>query len=100
MSLLRIREVVSLPNFHLRLTLTDGSVVERDVSGYLQGPIFEPIRSDASLFSGVRVEHGTVVWPNGADLCPDALIWGGLPPENATRPDSKPQAQSKAQGST
>ena len=21
------------------------------------------------------------VWPNGADLCPDVLIWGGLPPE-------------------
>jgi hypothetical protein len=28
----------------------------------------------------MRVEGGTLVWPNGAGLCPDVLIWGGLPP--------------------
>jgi hypothetical protein len=28
----------------------------------------------------MRVEAGTLVWPNGADLCSDVLIWGGLPP--------------------
>lgn len=26
------------------------------------------------------VERGTLVWPNGADLCPDVLIWSGVPP--------------------
>jgi hypothetical protein len=99
MSLLRIREVVPLTKFRLSLTLTDGSIVERDVSEYLQGPIFEPIRSDESVFKKVRVEYGTVVWPNGADLCPDTLIWGGLPPDDPTRPDSKPQEHLKAQES-
>jgi len=24
-----------------------------------------------------------LVWPGGADLCPDVLIWGGLPPADA-----------------
>jgi len=81
MALLRIREVKALEGFKLRLTLTDGSVIERDVSRLLVGPVFEPIRKDLSVFAKVRVEGGTVVWPNGADLCPDVLIWGGAPPE-------------------
>lgn len=87
MGLLRISHAVALEDFRLRLTLTDGSVVERDVSDLLVGPVFEPLRHDASVFRAVRAEAGTVVWPNGADLCPDVLIWGGAPPRNpATAP--------------
>jgi len=64
------------------LTLTNGETVERDIASYLHGPVFEPIRDDDALFRAVRVEAGTVAWPNGADLCPDVLIWGGIPPES------------------
>ena len=92
MGLLRIREVKVLKGFKLKLTLTDGSVIERDVSGLLVGPIFEPIRKDSAVFAKVRVEGGTVVWPNGADLCPDVLIWGGAPPEEGQQPAHPPQA--------
>ena len=35
MTLLRIEQVVPLPGHRLRLTLTDGSVIERDVGKYL-----------------------------------------------------------------
>jgi hypothetical protein len=78
--LVRIREALPLGGFRLRLSLSDGSVIERDVAHLLVGPIFEPLRKDRDLFAKVRVEAGTVVWPNGADLCPDVLIWGGPPP--------------------
>ncbi len=42
----------------------------------LEGPAFEAIRNDDNLFAQVRVdpEFGTLVWPSGADLCPDVLI--------------------------
>lgn len=86
MSLLRIRQAVPLEGWKLRLRLSDGSIVERTVAGLMTGPIFDPLKADPELFSQVKVEHGTVVWPNGADLCPDMLIWGGPPPERATHP--------------
>lgn len=86
MALLRIRNAEAFEGFKLRLTLTDGSVIERGVAHLLRGPVFDRIRSDPAEFARIRVEAGTVVWPNGADLCPDTLIWSGLPPENEARP--------------
>ena len=76
MQLKRVREAIPLPGFRLRLILTDGS----DISEVLEGPVFRPLREDEALFRQVRVEGGTVTWPNGADICPDVLIWGGAPP--------------------
>ncbi|MBI4874865.1 MAG: DUF2442 domain-containing protein [Acidobacteria bacterium] len=81
MPLLRVSAVVALDAWRVRLTLTDGSVVERDLSALLTGPVFEEIRENPDRFREARVEAGALAWPNGADLCPDAVIWGGLPPE-------------------
>jgi hypothetical protein len=92
MALLRIREVKALRDFKLQLTLTDGSLVERDVSRLLIGPIFESILKDPALFAKVRVEGGTVVWPDRADLCPDVLIWGSAPPKDGQPPAQPPDA--------
>ena len=87
MLLIRIHEVVVLDGFRVRLALTDGTTVERDLSDLLVGPIFDPIRRNRTAFERVRVEAGALVWPNGADLCPDVVIWNGPPPasETATR---------------
>ncbi|MDE2229319.1 MAG: DUF2442 domain-containing protein [Alphaproteobacteria bacterium] len=81
MALVRIKQAEALPGFKLRLTLDDGRTIERAVGPLLRGPVFERIRSDPAEFARVAVEAGTVVWPNGADLCPDVLIWNGPPPE-------------------
>ena len=83
MKLVRIREARPLGNYRIELTLTDGRVVERDLGPMLAGPVFTEIRNDEARFMEVRVEGGTLIWPNGADLCPDVVIWGGLPPVDA-----------------
>jgi len=80
MALVRIKQVGPLTGLRLRLTLTDGTVVERDVDKYLVGPVFEAIRTNPAVFAQVRVDHGTVVWPGEVDLCPDVLIHDGPPP--------------------
>ena len=80
MRLVRIRDAKPLGNYRVQLTLTDGRVVERDLGPMFVGPVFDEIRNDEARFGEMRVEGGTLVWPTGADLCPDVLIWGGLPP--------------------
>ncbi len=79
MNLTRVLEVVPVEDFRARLTLTDGSRVERDLAWLLLGPIFEPVRSNPAFFHQVRIEAGTLVSPNAADLCPDVVICGGPP---------------------
>ncbi|HET6203519.1 MAG TPA: DUF2442 domain-containing protein [Planctomycetota bacterium] len=81
----RIREATPLPGYRLRLTLTDGTVIVRAIRPLMVGPVFGPLRRNPDRFADVRVEGGTVVWPNGADLCPDVLIWGGPPPARTRR---------------
>jgi uncharacterized protein DUF2442 len=68
MGFLRIREVAHLHEFRLQLTLTDGSIIGRDVSALMVGPLFEPLRADRARFTQARVEGDTVTWSNGADL--------------------------------
>ena len=82
MTLVRIRKATPLDGRRLQLHLNDGRVVERDVAALITGPVFDEVRKSDAIFRAVRVEGGTVVWPNGADLCPDVLIWGGPPPDD------------------
>jgi hypothetical protein len=85
--MLRIRKVAPTTDHRARLTLTNGDVVERDLSALLWGPVFEPLRSDANRFRQVTVSGGTLVWPGDLDFDPDTLIWGGpRPADPSTRP--------------
>ena len=86
MGLVRISSVTSLDGFHVRLALTDGSVIERNVEPLLVGSVFEAVRDNPEVFRAAAVACSTVMWPNGADLCPDVLIWGG-PPREGSVPD-------------
>ena len=76
-----VHAVRVLEGFIVELEFTDGSRKTLDLEPYLHGPIFEPARSDPDFFRSVRVDHeaGTIVWPNGADICPDVLYYGLKP---------------------
>jgi hypothetical protein len=70
-----IVEAKPLGGYRLYLRYADGATGELDLMPLLQFTgIFEPLR-DPQFFAQVRVnpDIGTIVWPNGADLCPDVL---------------------------
>jgi hypothetical protein len=72
--ILRVVEVSWAGGTCLRLAFNDGRRKLVDLRSLLVGPVFEPLR-DVDVFSQVRLDPmcGTVVWPNGADLAPEAL---------------------------
>src|SRR5258706_15684191 len=59
---------------HLNVLFSTGERKRVDLKPFLKGEIFKPLR-DPGYFSLVQVdpECRTVVWPNGADLAPEAL---------------------------
>ncbi|HLG16940.1 MAG TPA: DUF2442 domain-containing protein [Blastocatellia bacterium] len=76
MFLIDVVDVRPLDGHQLELTFKDGlkAVVDLDrVIRSFEG-VFAPLK-DPEYFRLVRVdtEIGTIVWPNGADLCPDVL---------------------------
>ncbi len=56
----------------IRVAFSDGTRKTVDFSPWLQGPIFEPL-NDPSYFARFFLDGGTVCWPNGADIAPEAL---------------------------
>lgn len=63
--------------YRIDVSFADGATITVDLSEYLRGELFEPLR-DKRLFRKVKFdpELGTVVWPNGADLAPEFLRYG------------------------
>jgi hypothetical protein len=72
----RITAVRSVGGHKLELTFSDGARGEVDLRGDVagRGGALAPLE-EASFFRQVRVdpEAGTIVWPNGVDMCPDVL---------------------------
>jgi hypothetical protein len=84
--MLEIRRAVPLEGRTVRLTLSDGSIVERDLTDLLDGPVLQRIAADDAVFRRVRAHDGTIVWPGDVDLAPETLIWDGpTPADEATR---------------
>ncbi len=73
--ILRINAAEVRDDHCLYLVFNDGTKNVVDLSSILDGPIFEPLR-DPCFFSRMELDPvcGTVVWPNGADVAPEALL--------------------------
>ncbi len=70
---MRLAKVEPRERHRLYVEFEDGARGEVDLAGRLFGPVFEPLK-DLQLFRQVAIdEFGAVIWPNGADLAPDAL---------------------------
>ncbi len=50
----------------------DGTEKHIDVSRWFKGPVFEPLK-DRKFFKKFFIEGGTLAWPNGVDIAPEAL---------------------------
>ena len=76
MFLIDVTEVRPLEDRNLDLTFADGlhAVVAMDRVIERYSGVFAALMDD-SFFRQVRVDRelGTIVWPNGADVCPDVL---------------------------
>jgi hypothetical protein len=73
----RVASTSAVAESRLRVTFVDGTTGDVDMGAFLNnrsvdGTIFEALR-DPRIFCQARVVLGTVQWPNGADLAPDAM---------------------------
>jgi hypothetical protein len=74
---------VEVIDFH-RLLVTFKNEEQRffDVTPYLDLPVFQHLRGSPDFYN-VRVEHGTIVWANDVDLCPDTIYLESIPMKNS-----------------
>jgi len=59
-------------DYRIELVFQDGVQTIVDFARWLDGPVFEPLR-DREYFKRFFIDGGTIVWPNGADIAPEAL---------------------------
>lgn len=81
----QVDSVRPLEGNRLRLSFSDGTIKDIDLSGELHGEVFEPLR-DPRFFRSVALnpETGTIEWPNGADFAPEFLHKHGIPVHQLT----------------
>ena len=74
----RVTNVSATDDFKLFITFNNNEKRIFDAKPLLKIPAFKPLTSK-DLFKSVKVEHGTVVWLNDIDYCPDTLYYESIP---------------------
>ena len=58
--------------FVIATRFDDGTEKHVDISQWFRGPVFKQLK-DPNFFRKFFVEAGTLAWPNGVDIAPEAL---------------------------
>ena len=58
--------------FRIRVLFDDRTTKTVDFRPWLKGPVFAALK-DVKYFQRFFLDGGTVAWPNGADIAPEAL---------------------------
>src|SRR5436190_8675590 len=58
--------------FVIATHFNDGTEKHVDISQWFKGPVFKALK-DPKFFTKFFVEGGTLAWPNGVDIAPEAL---------------------------
>jgi uncharacterized protein DUF2442 len=69
--------------FVIATRFDDGTEKHVDISQWFKGPVFRPLK-DSKFFKRFFIEAGTLAWPNGVDIAPEALYQAA-----DVRPDTK-----------
>jgi len=68
----RVISVQAMPGHQLLIKFSNGETGTYNCNPLLKFGIFCELQ-DENYFRKARAEHGTVVWPNDQDICPDTL---------------------------
>lgn len=74
----RVTEVTPNDDYELLLTFNNGEKRKFDAHQLFDVKVFAPLKNLA-FFKSVKVEFGTVVWPQDIDYCPDTLYAQSVP---------------------
>lgn len=74
----RVANVICHNDYSLSLVFSNGETRHFDAAPYLAYPAFQLLRNVPYFLQG-KVAHGTVVWPNEEDFCPDTLYLESKP---------------------
>jgi len=88
--LVAVTRVAVIGDHRLRLNFGDGTVGEVAFDEREWRGVFRPL-ADPDVFAQVRIEMGTIAWPNGLDMAPAPLY------EEASRhPGAQPDPRREA----
>ena len=77
--LVRVKSATPKEGFLMEIVFETGEKRTVDLTPYLQGPIFKPLRDDPEAFKRVMIAGGTLAWESGGDIDPDVLYYNLQP---------------------
>ena len=75
---LAVKDVKTIDDYKLILTLEDDSVRIFDMKPLLRKGVFKELK-DEKLFKTVKVSFDSIEWANGIDVDPETLYEDGVP---------------------